>query len=419
MRKFSGMQWTVFVLIFLAAVLFGIRILMKEPPLVPVVHEVLQKKVIPYGTYEAMKQGAVAQINVNREVEKSKKVRVDLRVLKGQKLGGLSATYLGLPPGEAAPSHTEVSFGERMAYLYHRKVEFKKCKKQKDGTEKCTVTSDTALVHAPELLERYLKAPKMKMDLQQFIAIADERVDRGRKFLDWRKLCKRYGLNAEECKLLQAILANLNGKDLVAYGMTELLPSTNGSLNAQYLDVLLQNAGAEFLYHIPALGDGLASLGIYQFTYYALRKDDKTVEGVSIVNSFVKEGGEKLPGSVVLLTGHQHHTAAFYFAVHNLAGLIARLGKQEVETLAAIHLKKQDEMVIIIATAHHNPKHTGKTVNKWLKAVYAAAHPKKDKKGKVQPVEADLATMFPRIADLPNYALKSHNNLVAVYEAVK
>ena len=379
------------------------------------IREFLRKPAPHERTYEERKLEATTKLAEQKELAKNNVVHVDLAPIAGRNLGDLYTKYLGLSAGRV-PASVDVSFDERMASMYHQKVMFKKCKKR--DPENCTVASDTVLSQSPELLNNYLKSDKMKMGIKEFISIANEKVARGKKYLDWPMLCKSsaYRLNQERCKLLLSIVGDMQGKDLIAYGMTELLPSADGDLNVKYLDLILRNAGAQFLYYVPALGDRYASIALYQFTFFALREDDEKVEGVSVVNSFVKEGGDKLPGSVVLLSGHQHHTAAFYFAVHNLASFLSRLGQQEVKTLLVIHHKVQVEMVVLVACAHHSPGHTFPTATRWLRALEKVKHPPKLKKWKrVVPVNTELVPMFPMVADMRMYAKKSEANLMAVY----
>lgn len=363
-------------------------------------------------TYEERRDLAAENIKKQKAELAGKSEVVDLRTLTAWKLGDLYAKYLGLSNGPIPPSAT-VSFEERMASMYHQKVNFKRCKK-KDPTN-CKVASDTVLSQAPELLQRYIEGDKMKMDLKKFIAIADVKVAAGKKAIDWKALCKSraYRLKEEKCKLLQDIVKNLRGEDMVAYGMTELLPSMDGELNHRYLDVLLKSAGAQFLYHVPALGDRYASLGLYQFTFLALREDDEKVEGTSVVNTFVKDANQKLPGSVVALTGHQHHTAAFYFAVHNIASAISRTNKKQTVTLMALHETHLSEMVILVACAHHAPGYTFPVFERWLDASAKAIELAK-KKG-VKPEKVDIVPMFGTKADMRMYAYKSRNNLYTMY----
>lgn len=356
-------------------------------------------------TREDRKAEALADVKKTAEDKAAPAVKVDLAPLAGHRLGDLYAGYLGLPKGKLAPPSVMVSSDEIMSRLYHKKVNFERCNKK--GTV-CKEASDTVLVQMPILYKNYLANDKKKMSLKTFVGIADSKVASAKKGLDWALVCKHYQrkkdspqLTQKKCETLQKVVAEIVGKDMVAYGMTELLPSAEGKLNVAYMDVLLRNAGAEFIYHVPALGDELASLGFYQFTMYALRNDDETTEGASIINSFVRKGGEKIPDSVVYLKGHEHHVAAFYFAVHNLSRLVFSLSEKGVKNLSVKHGDYQDEVVMYVAAAHHAPgtahKKTVAWVNGGMKTNLLGAYGKH------------------RIG---KYAAKTKGNLMAIYEKV-
>lgn len=348
-------------------------------------------------TREERKAIAVAGVKSVAEAKPLPKMTVDLSTLKGNKLGDLYAKYIDHPKGVQALPSVTVSFEEVMSRLYLQKINFKKYDKK---TGEYIEASETVLSQAPNLYKQYLNSDKKKMNIKEFIKIADKKVLSAKKSLDWNKVCKRYGLDKKKCKLLQEIVSNLAGKDMVAYGMTELLPTANGQLNVKYLDLLLRNAGAEFLYHIPALGDGYASLGIYQFTMLSVRKDDEKTEGASVINGFVKDGGEKIADSVVYLNGHEHHVAAFYFAVHNLARLMSRLSEKGTATLSRVHNKKLDEMVAFIAAAHHAPSLALTRTKIWINTLNC---------------KTELVTAYQR-SRIQFYAIKTLNNLGAIYE---
>ena len=323
-------------------------------------------------TREERKNASLEAIKVAKEEKAADKKTISLGPLAGRKLGDLYAKYLGLPSG-LVPSHTDVSFDENLSKLFEQKINFERCNKK--GI--CKESTETVLSKVPELYSSYLISDKKKMSFKNFVAVANQKVNSGKKSLDWDKLCKHYKLTQEKCQVNKAIISNLQGKDLIAYGMTELLPSSEGKLNVEYMDVLLQNAGTEFIYNIPALGDGLTSIGFYQFTMYSIRKDDESTDGASIVNAFVKEGGDKIPDSVVNLRGHEHHTAAFYFAVHNLSRLVASLSPKGVTILKGKHGNYQDEMVMYIAAAHHAPEPAKNMTKAWIqknmsKSIFAA-----------------------------------------------
>lgn len=351
---------------------------------------------------EERKVEALADVKKTAEDNALPPVKIDLATLSGHRLNDLYVEYLALPKGKLAPPSVTVSFDEVMSRLYHKKVNFEWCNKK--GTV-CKEASDTVLVQMPLLYKNYLAKDKKKMSLKTFIDIADTKVASAKKGLDWNSVCKHYQrtkdspqLKQKKCATLKEVVAKLAGKDMVAYGMTELLPSAEGKLNVAYMDILLRNAGAEFLYHVPALGDELASLGFYQFTMYALRNDDETTEGASIINTFVKNGGEKIHDSVVYLDGHEHHVAAFYFAVHNLSRLVFSLSEKGLKSLSMKHKNYQDEIVMYVAAAHHAPGTAHKKTVAWVNAG----------------MKSSLISAY-RNHRIGKYAVKTKGNLLAIY----
>lgn len=352
--------------------------------------------------YKERKAEATAEVKKTAEEKAEAPVKVDLTPLRGYTLTNLNATYLGLKAGNKAPPSITVSFDEVMSQLYNKKVNIEICKKNKKD---CKEATETVLSQMPKLYANYLSNDKQKMNVKSFVNVADGKIARAKKSLDWKRVCKRYELkkdnkklSQQKCRVLQSVVAKIAGKDMVAYGMTELLPSSEGKFNLLYLDILLNNAGAEFLYHVPALGDELASLGFYQFTMYALRKDEDVTEGASIINSFVKDGGEKIPDSVVHLKGSEHHVAAFYFAVHNLSRLVFSLSDKGLKNLVAKHQNYQDEIVMYVAAAHHAPGTAHKKTVRWINSG----------------MKSSLITSYKGYR-IHEYALKTKANLLAVY----
>ena len=304
-----------------------------------------------------------------------------------RKVSDFYALHLGLPHvknGVELPDSLPVSFDANMASFWKAKV-------SRDNV------SDSTLGKAPEILERYLTSPREYTTLTEFIKRVDTVVGKAKKSLDWQKLCKRYSLADKKCAVLQAVVSKLGGKDFVAYGITELLPN-NPELNVLYLDMLLRNAGVSYVMNTPAMHDDMLSLGFYQFTSFSVRKDDEEVEGASVVNGFVKDGGLTIPDSVVYLKGDDHHVAAVYFAVHNLAKMIAKLSDKGVLILASKHQNFQDEMVMFIAAAHHLPSPAWKETRRWVEGG----------------MKGDISRSYSKANKL--YALKTHGNLIALYK---
>lgn len=297
------------------------------------------------------------------------------------------ATNLGLPHtknGTPLPDELTVSFDANMAEFWKKKV----------GRESVT---DSTLSKAPEILERYLQMPRGFTTLSDFIKSTDRVVEQAKKSLDWERLCKRYKLESLKCTTLKSVTYSLRGKDFIAYGMTELLPQ-DGRFNVKYLDMLLKHAGTSYLMHFPAMHDDMLSLGFYQFTSFALRKDEEVTEGTSIVNGFVKEGGMKIPNSVAYLVGDDHHVAAVYFAVHNLAKMLYFLNDKSAKAFLRRHKDFQGEMVMFVASAHHLPGTAWTATKKWIEGGMKHA----------------LERSYPK--SIKFYAIKTHENLIALRE---
>ena len=314
-------------------------------------------------TREELRQAAQAATSAVAANTLNKKKVIDLHSIAFRAHGSrrmvsdFYATNLGLPNvkgGVPLPDQIEVSFDVNMAGFWQKKVT------RED-------VSDSTLGKTPEILERYLKNPRGFTTLSTFVKDTDRVVQQAKQSLDWKRVCIRYKLSKEKCAVLQEVTGLLQGKDFVAYGMTELLPN-DGRFNVKYLDMLLRNAGTSYLMHFPAMHDNMLSLGLYQFTSFALRKDEEETEGASIVNGFVKEGGLKIPDSVAYLVGNDHHVAAVYFAVHNLAKMLHRLDDKSIKSFAKRHKDFQDEMVMFIACAHHLPASAWKATASWIKS---------------------------------------------------
>ncbi len=344
-------------------------------------------------TRDEMREAASAAANGVKEATKNQKVHIDLAPLLQvrSKVSDFYATHLGLPKqGAVLPRFVDVSFDAVMASMWNDKVLRKN-------------VSDSTLGKTSYVLDRYMQSDRKKSTLSEFIFVTDSVVKDAKKSIDWQKLCARYAKNkkhpvdARRCELAKQIVRNLTGKDFIAYGMTELLPG-DARLNVPYLDMLLRNAGVSYLMHTPAKHDDMLSLGFYQFTSFALRKDEEATEGASIVNGFVRDGGVKIPDSVVYLEGDQHHVAAVYFAVHNILRMTGFLSDKGVTTLLAKHNSFQDEMVMFVAAAHHSPGHAYKATARWVNTG----------------MRGGMTRAYPK--NIRFYADKTHVNLVALYE---
>ncbi len=289
---------------------------------------------------------------------------VDLRPLRGMKLGNLNAWYLGVQG--TAPEFEQINFVENLGDLWQRKLA--------RGATPATQKS------YQEVVARYQAGDRGLKTLPEFVAEADNEIKAVHAALDYNSLCQEWDervrtsqakekhyLSADGCSLLKDIAAQISGRDLVGYGMTELLPSRNGDVNVQLMEVLLQNAGSEYLNSLPALGDSMFSFGFYQFTSYAIRHDASGAEGASMINLYVDKSAHLTTGSVMGLKGTENHRAAFMFAVYNIANWIRFSKPEERSKLRRLYRGNMDQVAQFMAVAHHLPSPAIRQARQWVK----------------------------------------------------
>ncbi len=303
-------------------------------------------------------QTANGDIAVKKEMQKEKledsasqaaDQKVNFSTISGRKLGGLYADMLGV--SGTIPTSATVNFAENLADMWARKINRKKI-------------SDASVDNAHTPLSVFLENPK-KINLKKFVSEADAEITLVNKNIRWSSMCKSYKLAEVECKMLKTIVLDIRGVDLIAYGMTELMPSAEGDLNVKILNILLQNAGSNYIMAVPAMYDQMLSFGLYQFTSYALRDDGKKLEGASRVNKHLQKSAQ-IPGSVIKLRNGENHRAAYLFAIHNFALLCKQTNAKEFAVLRLATKRKPGDLVTFMATAHHAPGLAIKSARVWL-----------------------------------------------------
>ncbi|MBI2102555.1 hypothetical protein HYT55_01850 [Candidatus Woesearchaeota archaeon] len=250
-----------------------------------------------------------------------------------------------------------------------------------------------------ELVREYRRNPH-KTTLKEYIKDADKTTSQVYDSLNWSKVREAYHLSAEKTKLLQKGLKTIRGKEIIAYGMTELFPSTDGKRNTKVLDYLLREAGATYLESLPAMYDKYSSFGMWQFTSFAICDSRDCLEGASKMSRALP-AKYQIPGSVNKLRGDDHVAAAYLFAANNLALLISRLTPKQQKNLEK-HLettakRKDDDLVQFIATAHHLPGIAIRNARSWL----------------TEGTKKDFSAYSKR--KLRQYATKTKNNYAALH----
>lgn len=274
-------------------------------------------------------------INEPTPVFATKKV-VDFSYLKEAKVGGLLSAYVG-QRGQL-PKKAEVDFRDQLEYLWDRKLDI-------NGVTPATKKS------ADMIVTRYASTDPDYKGIKTFVHQIDHQSHVSYMGIDFSTYCAKMKIS-NKCGSLKKISSKITGKQIAAYGMTELFPSKSGKFNYILLDTLLRNAGETYIQSIPALGDPLLSIGFYQFTSHAIRHDATNVEGASRVNLYASKD-VKIKGSVVALSNEEQHRAAYFFAVYNMTRLVQKLSPKDAEVLA--NKCSANEVTQFIATAHHLP----------------------------------------------------------------
>lgn len=352
------------------------------------------------------------------EPDRGKKIRTG--ALEGERFTNNLYSYLTGIEG-VVPAEVNVDYKNQLMVLCDKKRDFVR----REGLPK------TAFIQICNDLQReYNNLDRGKMGLQEFLNTTQREIDGVKANLNWQEMQERKKLTPEKLNLLKTISESINARDLVAYGLTELMPTADGDLNINVLRFLVENAGSRYIHSVPALYDDEASFGIYQFTPYALYDDGKERRGASDINRFLER--DKIPGSMKDLRGDTHHRAAILFAIYNLWFLIKKCDSNQLQALSEVWRSKHDVVIEFIAAAHHAPKYGVRGALSWLSSEYNFRHPRKRKvarrkKGKAvvlkPPREHDFVEFLPRPTkknpnrdDIGLYALKTRANLRALRE---
>jgi len=269
--------------------------------------------------------------------------------LYGKKAGDLYSNYIGV--NGMIPDTLEVDFKKQLDDMYSKKIKKSNNKVIENFYNNHVKNFNPKKTH--------------KMSINRYISRAQNSMNNVNRNIDWNKVGELKDLDKERLDLLKQISNSLDGKDLISYSLTELMPSKDGPMNVDMMNFMLENAGTKYVELIPALGDKLASIGPYQFTSYAVYDTPNEKRGASIINQALPKKIQ-IPGSVTKLQGDDHHKAAYLFAINNLAYLIKDLNKEEVEVLSKKGINNMENIVKFIATSHHHPESGKKIAKKWL-----------------------------------------------------
>ena len=211
---------------------------------------------------------------------------------------------------------------------------------------------------------------KNTMSLEQFINQTNKIVE------NMKADTESYGwwLTWDKKDLFNAIRKDINWESIVAYAMTELCENKKDwETNKQLFDLLLRNAGTNYLSKVPAVYDCKTSYWLYQFTEYALYDRNWEKRWASQVNK-VLPSDKKISGSVIdLRTWKDQTKAAYMFALYNVNTAIKKLTDDQAKALLVYQKSNRenfrDNMTQLIAMCHHMPA-AWISLKKWQEAGY-------------------------------------------------
>jgi hypothetical protein len=277
-------------------------------------------------------------------------------VLVGRPANDLYAFYIGSDGGRL-PKTITVDWNERLDRLWEQKVKRSK--------------GNAVVVRASrEVRHEYRTLDPGLMRLRDYRQIASADAHRTYNALNWDKVGTMYfsksgKVNQRKLKLFKAMAKLVDGRELTAYMLTELMPSNDGGFNRDFMSFLLRNAGRRYIESIPAIFDPKTSFGPFQFTEYALYDREGERRGASFLNQALSPN-MKIPGSVIMLRGNLHIRAAYLFALDNIARLIKRLNDRQLKTLERIYKRSARDIVQFMGVSHHAPGYAPKAAMRWL-----------------------------------------------------
>lgn len=316
-----------------------------------------------------------------REIEPNS---YDMGPLAGRRVGDLFAFYLGVPEGTVIPEKLEIDFYDVLEKLWERKLERVR-RKQPDWA----ANSQRA---AEELLVSYATNEKGVGSLPDLLKRMDNVIEKTQESIDWARFSEIQApgeanftnLNERDVRLVHKLSDRISGQMLAAYSATELMPALEDyKMNVDMYEFLLTHAGSRFLRSIPAINDNYLSLGLFQFTSYAVYDDGKERRGASVVNSLLPHD-EQIPGYVKALVSEEDQVkAAHLFAVFNIGRLLSTIRKGRGSEMARRMDTLHDHadsltagLLQYIASAHHNPYEAQKAFIQWIDAGLEGSHAK-------------------------------------------
>ncbi len=301
--------------------------------------------------------------------------------LVGERLSDLYALYLGIPSESIVPEVLRTDFKANLATLWRQKFRFDapgRTPEEEHGYRERFLEKHKDLMDLAERLYcSYEPAHARTVSLSEFSAEVEGVVEKSHKAFINSMFALRDDPSFPRSRrfLVEKLGNRINADMLLACGLTELMPSADGQINALMLDFLLQHAGVEFLDRIPSVHNMLPSFGLYQITpaFLAAGGEGSFAEKV--------EGGLpaafKKPKSVDDVQGAKQHEVAYLAAIEHIAQFVERLSDSDTSRARKLfdHTDLEllrEEVTAFVAAAHHQPVAAYRMLDAFIKHTDAA-----------------------------------------------
>jgi hypothetical protein len=272
--------------------------------------------------------------------------------LRNWKMNSLYSLYTGIPKGKSVPDNYVLDAEKQFKIMWDAKVK---------KSHNPVVTQLAA-----QLRSEFANGAGDYVSLADYKLEIEKRISFDKSDIDWTALASLEQYSAakrERIRLVRDICMSVNGTDILAYALTELMPTAHGDLNVQVASFMLKQGGRRYFEGIPAMGDKKTSWGPFQMTEFALCYVGEDCRGASIVN---QARSQPTPDSVAHLRGMQHFDVGYEFMVHNISTMVRLLSEEEYQFLKAHWREKRDELIAFAATAHHMPGRAYPAARRWL-----------------------------------------------------
>jgi hypothetical protein len=291
--------------------------------------------------------------------------------LAGEKVGKSFSLYFGLQEGDTIPPVLKIDFLRVLDTAYDRKKTLLEEKYNTDSSE----AEELQAHYQGELKKRETQRERYSIqDLKKIGAEQVQLVDASIEWDKFQKIPQYKNFTHDEVKLLRYLTRAMDGEILLAYSLTELMPSAEDFTKNIRVYEFLALHQPFILLAWPSLGDSKKSAGPYQFTDGAVgisSTGDKN--GALIINQLLPPS-ERIPNELEnLLSFPVQMRAAQLFVINNFAQLLFRIRKNEskkkdrlLQLIQFIRSGGKEQTLALVASANNNPNDAITAFVDWL-----------------------------------------------------